>query len=130
MPEWNDARFQQLLTPNIFKNDSETVKEKIHLKHWDNLKYAHLLRPSIFNITVEQIDRNIKIFEKYYIDDYITVSSLRINSKLLEALIKYILNNGISLVIDGRLNPILSSSKKRLRETYGIDIQKLVKKKI
>lgn len=130
MEEWTKDEFRDLLTSNIWNSNYENIKEKLHLDCWKNPLYEHLLTPTIFSIKSEQITRNIEIFEYYKIENFITKSSIRINSEILVTLIEYLIENEISLVVDDKLNPILNTCEKRkLKERYGIDIKHLMERR-
>jgi len=135
MPEWNQGKFQGLLTPNIWKNNYESVVKKLYLPYLKEKKYEHLLVPSIFSIPVSKIENGIDLLKKYNIDAYITIRCLRFETTTLEGLIEYLINNNIDLIVSDeltgklRLNPILSCEKVLLKKRFGIDIEDIEKKK-
>ena len=65
MPEWNEERFQGLLTSTIWTSNYENIVEKLHLSIWNNPKYEKLLTPTVFVIKTSNILSNIQIFEEY-----------------------------------------------------------------
>ena len=129
MPEWKEEKFQGLLTSTIWISNFENTKEKLHLPIWDNPKYEKLLTPTIFSIKIDNLLKNIQIFEEYGIEDYITTNSLRKNPIELSTLLKYLVNNNIDLVVDHKLNKIVNVTKKQLKEKYGIDMNMIMEKK-
>ena len=129
MPEWEEEKFQGLLTSTIWISNFENTKEKLHLPIWDNPKYEKLLTPTIFSIKIDNLLKNIQIFEEYGIEDYITTNSLRKNPIELSTLLKYLVNNNIDLVVDHKLNKIVNVTKKQLKEKYGIDMNMIMEKK-
>ena len=129
MPEWNEERFQGLLTSTIWNSNYENIVEKLHLSIWNNPKYKKLLTPTVFAIKASNILSNIQIFEEYSIEDYITTNSLRKNPIELSTLLKYLVNNNIDLVVDYKLNKIITATKKQMKEKYGIDMNMIMEKK-
>ena len=129
MPEWKEEKFQGLLTSTIWISNFENTKEKLHLPIWDNPKYEKLLTPTIFSIKIDNLLKNIQIFEEYSIEDYITTNSLRKNPIELSTLLKYLVNSNIDLVVDHKLNKIVNVTKKQLKEKYGIDMNMIMEKK-
>ena len=129
MPEWEEEKFQGLLTSTIWISNFENTKEKLHLPIWDNPKYEKLLTPTIFSIKIDNLLKNIQIFEEYSIEDYITTNSLRKNPIELSTLLKYLVNSNIDLVVDHKLNKIVNVTKKQLKEKYGIDMNMIMEKK-
>ena len=65
MTEWNEERFQGLLTSTIWNSNYENIVEKLHLSIWNNPKYEKLLTPTVFAIKASNILSNIQIFEEY-----------------------------------------------------------------
>ena len=129
MPEWEDPKFQGLLTSTIWTSNYENVVEKLHLPVWNNPKYESLLTPTIFVIKSSNILENIKIFEEYGIEDYITANAIRKNPIELRKLLDYLVENNISLVIDNKLNKVINATKKDMKEKYGIDIKYIMENK-
>ena len=65
MPEWDDPKFQGLLTSNIWNSNVSDVKEILQMPEWNDLKYKHLLVPSIFGISYKNIRPTMDLFEEY-----------------------------------------------------------------
>lgn len=128
MKEWNNPKFQPLLTSSIWINNFENVKRKLNLKYWNNPKYFKLLTPTIFAITEKYISRNIELFEEYGISKFICTNSLRKNSIEQRILLDYLIENKIDLIIDNKLNPIINATKRVLKEKYNIDIKEIMNK--
>jgi len=133
MPEWEEEKFQPLLTSNIWRTSYENIKLKLYLPYWNEKKYEHLLNPSIFSISNSNIHNGINLLKKYSIDQYITNKCLRLKTSTLENLINYLIENNVDLVVesssgDYKLNPILNCDKGMLKKKYNIDINNLEKK--
>ena len=96
-------------------------------------RYKHLLVPSIFNVSIKNIIPSIELAEEFNIGPYITNRCLRRNVTYQRALMEYLVEKKIPLVIskqDGKnvLNPILNASNTDLKNKYNIDIKELVEK--
>ena len=126
MKEWDEPKFQGLLTSNIWISNYNIIKEKIHLNIWNNAKYEKLLTSTIFVIKTNNILEVIKIFEEYGIEDYITINALRKNPTELRKLLEYLIQNNINLVVDNKLNKMINATKKVLKENYGINMNNIM----
>ena len=129
MKEWEEPKFQGLLTSTIWNSNYENIVEKLHLPVWNSHKYESLLTPTIFAIKSSNILENIKIFEEYGIEDYITTNAIRKNPIELRKLLDYLVENNISLVVDNKLNKVINATKKVMKEKYGIDIKYIMEDK-
>ena len=98
MPEWEDKKFQKLLTSTIWKSNYQDIMKKIYLPYWKENKYLQLLVPSIFSISIKSIEEGIKLLKQYDIDMYITNKCLRLKTDFLKKLIDYLIENNIDLV--------------------------------
>jgi hypothetical protein len=130
MDEWNNPKFEELLTSSIWASNIKAIKKKLYLKYWDEPKYKHLLAPSIFSLSLKNIDENISLLEEYDISKYITFACMRRNSEQLRNLINYMQDSYIPLLLedensDFKLNPILNANNKKMKEKYNIDIKQL-----
>lgn len=129
MNEWNDSRFQPLLTSSIWLSKYKSIKKKLNLSYFQDEKYQHLLTPTIFVIPIQNIVDNIQLFEEFGIERFITANSLRRGINVQRALFEYLTSNNIDFVIDGKLNPKLNASTKKLKDVYGIVLKDLMKSK-
>ena len=128
MPEWEDEKFQGLLTSTIWSSNSSEVKAILEMPEWEDEKYSHLLKPSIFNISIKNIRPTIELFKQYGIDQYVSNSALRRNVKKQAILLKYLKNRGISLLEEDKdgnkkLNKIINASNTELKKKYHIDLE-------
>ena len=129
MEEWNHPEYKKLLTSNIWKSSYEDIKAILSMDILKDARYSHLLVPSIFNVQIENIIPTIQLLDQYHISDYVTNRCLRRNVKLTERLIKYMISNGIPLLVpDGdnyKLNRLLSDSNSYLKDEHEIDVKSL-----
>ena len=66
MPEWNDPKFKEVLTPNIWRSNIKDIKTVLHLPEWDEPKFKHLLTPNIWRAKTREIK---EILHMPYWDD-------------------------------------------------------------
>jgi len=125
---WDDERFADLLTSSIWHDLSDNLLNKLSLPCWKDSKYSHLLIPSIWSISIKRILDSIELFEKLGIEEFITISSMRKSPIQIMALYHYLEENGISIVIDGKLNAVFNIAPVLLKKRYGIDLKTLVDK--
>jgi len=130
MKEWDNSKYHSLLSPSVWNTTKKVIQKKLELPYWDNPIYERLLSPTIFAISIDNITKNIELFEEYGIEQHITTRALSKNNKEMRTLLDYLIKNGVNLVVDSKLNPILSATKKTLKEKYGIDIKKISKEGI
>ena len=69
-----------------------------------------------------------ELAQQYEIENYINTSFLLFSPSQNYALIKYLNENNIQLVIDGKLNSIFGKPTGVLKKKYGIDIKELMTK--
>ena len=100
-PCWNDNRFKKLLTPSVLANSRSMLKKLPIL---------------------------IKLSEKYCIDKYLNLSFLKLSLSQSFALINYLNDNNIPLVVDDKLNSVFSYCPGVLKSKFGIDLKELMVK--
>lgn len=133
LKQWDDEKFRPLLTSTIWKSNAENVERKMSLPCWD--KYPNLLTPSIFAMTETNIIENIKLFEEYGIETYLSTNALRQNYKNQRILLAYMVKYNIPLTEEVeqkgktiiKLNPIINATPKQRKEKYGIDMDFIIK---
>ena len=135
MSEWEEERYQSLLTSNIWKSNYNEIKSIFKMQKLKQPEYEHLLCPSIFSISYKNIIPSIELFEEYGIGKYITNRCLRRNVNLQRKLIEYLINNDYDLLVEKdngeyKLNPIFNASNADLKKKYGIDIKELTKTEV
>ena len=126
LKEWDDPKFQGLLTSSIWKSNAKSVQQKLSLPYWNDKKYLKLLTPSIFTITQKRIIDAIEVAETFGIENWITITFLRKSKIQLLALIHYLQDNQIPLIINEKLHPFFSAAPSILKAKYHIDLKSLV----
>ena len=101
LPYWNDDRFKRLLTPLIVANSGSMLKK----------------------LPVE-----LKIAEKYHIDEYLNSKFLILSPSQNYALINYLLDNNMPLVVNEKLSSIFNFNPGALKLKFGIDLKELMRK--
>ena len=126
LKEWNNPKFQGLLTSSIWNSTAKSVQQKLSLPYWNDKKYIKLLTPSIFVITQKKIIDAIEVAETFGIENWITIIFLRKSKIQLLALIHYLQDKQIPLIINEKLHPIFSAAPNILKTRYHIDLKSLV----
>ena len=101
MEIWKDERFEKLLTSSIVAKSKSMISKL----------------PII-----------IRIFEDYGIDRYLNTSTILSSPSQNYAMIQYLNENNIPLIINGKLNPIFGRAPVVLKKKYNIDIGELIVK--
>ena len=96
---WNDDKYRKLLTSSIVAKSKQMVKKL----------------PILFALA-----------EEYQIENYLNTSFLLVSPSQNYALIRYLEDNNLPLVIDNKLNIIFGKQAGVLKKKYGIDIKKLI----
>ena len=126
LKEWKDPKFQGLLTSSIWKSGVKEIQTKLLLSYWEVEKYNKLLTPSIFTISNKRIVDAIEVAENFSIEEWITTSFLRKSKIQLLALIHYLQDNQIPLIINEKLHPVFSVAPSVLKKKYHINLKLLV----
>ena len=98
---WNDERYRRLLTSSVVAKSKSMI----------------LKVPILFNLA-----------EEYGLTDYLNTRFILFSPNQNYALIKYLEENNLKLIIDGKLNPVFGKAKGLLKKKYNIDIRKYMKK--
>ena len=126
LPHWNNPKFQGLLTSSIWHSNAKNIQIKLSLPYWNDKKYIKLLTPSIFAITQKGIEDAIEVAENFSIEEWITTSFLRKSKIQLLALIHYLQDNQIPLIMNEKLHPVFSVAPSVLKKKYHINLKLLV----
>ena len=122
--------YPDLFTSEVLaRSTPERIQEIINMEIWKDDKYSHLLSSTILAKIKrkESILSNIKLAEQYGFEKYITTNYLIKSPTQNFALIKYLLNNSMSIVETEKLNSIFSYMPGVLLKKYGIDLKELIK---
>ena len=109
----------------------EEVQELLKMDYWNDDRFKNLLTSSIVAKSKSMLIKLpilIEIAEKYQIDKYLNTSFLLFSPSQNYALIQYLNDNNVSLIIDGKLNPIFGKQPGVLKKKYNIDLKELMKK--
>ena len=98
---WNDERYKKLLTSSVVAKSKSMI----------------LRVPILFNLA-----------EEYGLTDYLNTRFILVSPSQNYALIKYLEENNLNLVIDGKLNPIFGKAPGLLKKKYNVDIKTCMEK--
>lgn len=98
---WNDERYKKLLTSSVVAK-SKSIISKL---------------PILFDIA-----------EEYGLTNYLNLSFILFSPSQNYALIKYLEENNLNLIIDGKLNPIFGKASGLLKKKYNVNIKTCMEK--
>ena len=123
--------------PELFTSETlahakiEDISTLLQMPYWSDIRFKHLLTSSVLAKAKQMINKLpvlIKIAEYYEIDEYLTTSFLLVAPSQSFALINYLNDNNIPLIINEKLNSIFGKQSGLLKKKYGIDIKEQMKK--
>ena len=126
MPEWEDPKYQNLLTSSIWLSTYEKIKRILAMPEWNNPKYSHLLKPSMLPVKINKIREIIALFEELGLSDYLTNNIFLKSIKQIKVIYDYLIENGIPVIINDKLNPLFNYSKAEMLKRYGINLDELM----
>ena len=109
----------------------EDIQMLLNMACWKDERYKRLLQPTIISnskMIVKKLPILLKLAEEYGISDNINVNFLLKSPSQDYALIRYLEENNIPLVKNGKLNPIFTYQPGVLKRKYGFDLNELIKK--
>lgn len=121
--------------PEIFTSQTlartklEDIKKLLQMDLWNNSKYANLLTSSIVaksKQALKKIPILIKLAENYGFEECLNTKFLLHSPSQNYALIRYLKENDIPLIIDGKLNSIFGYQPGVLKKKYNIDLNILM----
>lgn len=74
----------------------------------------------------ETLQFNISLAEKYGFEDYLNINYLKKSPSQNYALINYLINNEIGIVIDGKLNKIFAYQPGQIKLKFNVDLKELM----
>ena len=109
----------------------EEIQELLQMDFWNDKRYSSLLTSSIVAKSKSMISKLPLLFrlaEENNIDGFLNTSFLLFSPSQNYALIQYLKENNLPLIIDGKLNPIFGKQPGLLMKKYNIDIKELIQK--
>ena len=109
----------------------EEIQELLQMDCWNDKRYSGLLTSSIVAKSKSMISKLPFLFrlaEENNIDNFLNTSFLLSSPSQNYALIQYLKENNLPLIIDGKLNPIFGKQPGLLKKKYNIDIKVLIQK--
>ena len=104
----------------------EDIQKLLQLPYWVNEKYERLLTSSVIansKSMLKKLPNLIKLAEYYEIDEFINYKYLKNSPSQNFALINYLLENNIPLVVNNKLNSVFSITSGVLKKKHGIDLK-------
>ena len=96
MEQWNESKFQPLLTPNIWNSNFSEIKEILSMSEWSESKFQFLLTSSIWTSNSKEIKESIKDVPKESLEqDVNSFISKELTAEQQKALKKIDKNNNI-----------------------------------
>ncbi len=125
-------KYPELFTSQVLAHAKiEDISELLKMPYWSDERYRKLLTSTIVARSKQMLKKLPILFEmaeEYQIENYINTSFLSLSPSQNYALINYLIDNNLPLVIDNKLNTIFGKSPSVLKKKYGIDIKELMKK--
>ena len=104
----------------------EDIQKLLQLPYWVNEKYERLLTSSVIansKSMLKKLPNLIKLAEYYEIDEFINYKYLKNSPSQNFALINYLLENNIPLIVNNKLNSVFSITSGVLKKKHGIDLK-------
>ena len=104
----------------------EDIQKLLQLPYWVDDKYERLLTSSVIansKSMLKKLPNLIKLAEYYEIDEFINFCYLKSSPSQNFALINYLLENNIPLIVNNKLNPLFLRTSGVLKKKYGIDLK-------
>lgn len=127
LEKWHYQKYQHMLTPSVFRSSKENILAILNSPYYD--KYPHLFTSTVFDLSIDQIEEAIKLFEQYNIVYHIPKSLLRRNVKELKVLFKIMEQRKYPFLYFHptkiyQISPLLTCTKEKLKSKYNIDLEK------
>ena len=107
----------------------EDIKKLLQMDLWNNSKYANLLTSSIVAKSKQMLKKIpilIKLAENYGFEECLNTNFLLHSPSQNYALIRYLKENDIPLIINGKLNSIFGYQPGVIKKKYNIDLNTLM----
>ena len=125
-------KYPELFTSQVLAHAKiEDISELLKMPYWSDERYKKLLSSTIVARSKQMLKKLPILFEmaeEYQIENNINTSFLLFSPSQNYALINYLIDNNLPLVINNKLNTIFGKQPIVLKKKYGIDIKELMKK--
>ena len=104
----------------------EDIQKLLQLPYWNDEKYERLLNSSVIansKSMLKKLPNLIRMAEYYEIDEFINFCYLKSSPSQNFALINYLLENNIPLIVNNKLNPLFLRTSGVLKKKYSIDLK-------
>ncbi len=109
----------------------EDIQQLLKMECWKDERFKNLLTSSVVaksKSIISKIPILIQIAEEYKIDRYLNTTFLICSPSQNYALIQYLNEKHIPLIMDEKLNSIFGKQPGVLKKKYGVDIKELIAK--
>ena len=109
----------------------EEIRILLKMEYWADERFKKLLTSSIVakaNSMISKLPLLFRLAEVNNIDGFLTSSFLLLSPSQNYALIEYLKDNDLPLIVYNNLNPIFGKALGLLKKKYNIDIKELIKK--
>lgn len=131
----NSAEFKtyrELYTSQVLAHSNQKDLHKLlSLPYWQDEKYRKLLSSSILAKSKAMLEKLPQLFamaEDFGIDAYLTTSFLFFSPSQNYAIISYLNEHNLPLIIGDKLNPIFGKQPGFLKQRYNLDMKQLIEK--
>ena len=104
----------------------EEIQQLLNMDIWLDPKYKKILTSSVVaksKIMISKLPILLDLAERYGLSEYLNTSFILFSPSQNYALIKYLEEKNMPLIVDEKLNPIFGKQPGVLRKKYGIDIK-------
>ena len=118
--------------PELFTSETlahaklEEIQQLLNMDIWLDPKYKKILTSSVVaksKIMISKLPILVDLAERYGLSEYLNTSFILFSPSQNYALIKYLEEKNMPLIVDEKLNPIFGKQPGVLRKKYGIDIK-------
>ncbi|MBQ1496025.1 MAG: hypothetical protein IIZ40_01560, partial [Bacilli bacterium] len=122
--------------PELFTSETlahaklDEIQDLLDMEYWKDERFKNLLSSSIVAKAKSMISKLpilISLAEENNIDKYLSTKYLLKSPSQNYALIEYMNENNISLVVDGKINSIFGYQPGAIKKKYNIDLNELIK---
>ena len=123
--------------PHLFKAETlarinlNDIQEILNLPCLKDNRYKKLITASILakgKKMILKIPVLLQMAQEYHIDEYISSTFFLLSPSQNYAVINYLLDSGIPLIINNKLNSLIGKNGAVLSKKFGIDLKELMKK--
>lgn len=120
----------ELFTSQVLAHSNQyDIERLLKLPYWQDARYTKLLTSSLVAKSKSMLKKLPQLFEMaedYHLTPHLTTTFLLMSPSQNYALINYLNDHNIPLIIDNRLNPVFGKQPGLLKKKYNIDLKKIM----